>query len=78
VLLGLPLWAATASPLLSTVDAFYRAGAPAFGGGHVVLPLLKSAVVPSGAVGNAEFLAGYGASQAVPGPLFTFAAYRGR
>ena len=78
LLLGLPFWAAaTASPLLSTVDAFYRAGALVFGGGHVVLPLLQSAVVPTGAVNNAEFLAGYGATQAVPGPLFTFAAYLG-
>lgn len=78
LLLGLPLWAAAAaSPLPSTVEAFYRAGALVFGGGHVVLPLLQTAVVPTGAVGNAEFLAGYGAAQAVPGPLFTFAAYLG-
>lgn len=78
LLLGLPLLAAaTASPLLGTLDAFYRAGALVFGGGHVVLPLLQSAVVPGGAVSNAEFLAGYGAAQAVPGPLFTFAAYLG-
>jgi chromate transporter len=77
-LLGLPLLvAATASPLLATLDAFYRAGALVFGGGHVVLPLLQSAVVPGGAVSNAEFLAGYGAAQAVPGPLFTVAAYLG-
>lgn len=78
LLLGLPLLAlATASPIVSTLDAFYRAGALVFGGGHVVLPLLQSAVVPAGWVGNAQFLAGYGASQAVPGPLFTFAAYLG-
>jgi len=78
LLLGLPLLAAiTASPTLATLDAFYRAGALVFGGGHVVLPLLQSAVVPGGAVSNAEFLAGYGAAQAVPGPLFTFAAYLG-
>ena len=78
LLLGLPLLAAaTASPLLATLDAFYRAGALVFGGGHVVLPLLQTAVVPGGAVTNAEFLAGYGATQAVPGPLFTFAAYLG-
>ncbi len=77
-LLGLPLLvAATASPLLATLDAFYRAGALVFGGGHVVLPLLQSAVVPGAAVSNAEFLAGYGAAQAVPGPLFTFSAYLG-
>jgi chromate transporter len=48
-----------------------------FGGGHVVLPLLQSSVVPAGLVSNADFLAGYGAAQAVPGPLFTFAAYLG-
>jgi chromate transporter len=78
LLVGLPLLAAaTASPVLTTLDAFYRAGALVFGGGHVVLPLLQSAVVPGGAVSNAEFLAGYGAAQAVPGPLFTFAAYLG-
>ncbi len=78
LLLGLPLLAAaSASPLLATLDAFYRAGALVFGGGHVVLPLLQSAVVPGGVVSNAEFLAGYGAAQAVPGPLFTFAAYLG-
>jgi chromate transporter len=59
------------------VDGFYRAGALVFGGGHVVLPLLQATVVPVGAVGNADFLAGYGAAQAVPGPLFTFAAYLG-
>ena len=78
LLLGLPVWAAvSASPLLHTLDAFYRAGALVFGGGHVVLPLLQSAVVPGGAVSTSEFLAGYGATQAVPGPLFTFAAYLG-
>lgn len=78
LLLGLPLLAtATAWPALATLDAFYRAGALVFGGGHVVLPLLQAAVVPSGAVSNADFVAGYGAAQAVPGPLFTFAAYLG-
>ena len=56
---------------------FYRAGALVFGGGHVVLPLLQAAVVPPGWVSNDVFLAGYGAAQAVPGPLFTFAAYLG-
>jgi chromate transporter len=65
------------SPLLHLLDGFYRAGALVFGGGHVVLPLLQAAVVPAGAVSSAEFLAGYGAAQAVPGPLFTFAAYLG-
>jgi chromate transporter len=78
LLAGLPLLAAAlASPLLHLVDGFYRAGALVFGGGHVVLPLLQATVVPSGAVSNADFLAGYGAAQAVPGPLFTFAAYLG-
>jgi chromate transporter len=56
---------------------FYRAGSLVFGGGHVVLPLLQAAVVPPGWVSNETFLAGYGAAQAVPGPLFTFAAYLG-
>jgi chromate transporter len=58
-------------------DAFYRSGALVFGGGHVVLPLLRDAVVSPGWVGESTFLAGYGAAQAVPGPLFTFAAYLG-
>jgi chromate transporter len=58
-------------------NAFYRAGSLVFGGGHVVLPLLQAAVVPPGWVTNDAFLAGYGAAQAVPGPLFTFAAYLG-
>jgi len=62
---------------LAMVDAFYRVGALVFGGGHVVLPLLQAEVVPSGWVGNETFLAGYGAAQAVPGPLFTFAAFLG-
>jgi len=58
-------------------DAFYRSGALVFGGGHVVLPLLRSAVVTPGWVSDDTFLAGYGAAQAIPGPLFTFAAYLG-
>jgi chromate transporter len=58
-------------------DVFYRAGSLVFGGGHVVLPLLQAAVVPPGWVSNDAFLAGYGAAQAVPGPLFTFSAYLG-
>ena len=62
---------------LAIVDAFYRAGALVFGGGHVVLPLLQAEVVPPGWVSNDLFLAGYGAAQAVPGPLFTFAAFLG-
>ena len=57
--------------------AFYRSGALVFGGGHVVLPLLRAAVVDPGWVSDSAFLAGYGAAQAVPGPLFTFAAYLG-
>ncbi|HWI82314.1 MAG TPA: chromate efflux transporter [Ramlibacter sp.] len=78
LLAGLPLVAAASgSATWALVDGFYRAGALVFGGGHVVLPLLQATVVPSGAVGSAEFLAGYGAAQAVPGPLFTFAAYLG-
>jgi chromate transporter len=58
-------------------DAFYRSGALVFGGGHVVLPLLREAFVVPGWVSDDTFLAGYGAAQAVPGPLFTFAAYLG-
>ena len=78
LLVALPVVAAaTASPLLRLVEGFYRAGSLVFGGGHVVLPLLQATVVPSGAVSNADFLAGYGAAQAVPGPLFTFSAFLG-
>ncbi|TVP57276.1 MAG: chromate efflux transporter [Halomonadaceae bacterium] len=78
LLIGLPLLAwANPSETLVVMDAFYRAGALVFGGGHVVLPLLEAEVVQSGWVGADEFLAGYGAAQAVPGPLFTFAAYLG-
>jgi chromate transporter len=58
-------------------NAFYRAGALVFGGGHVVLPLLQAQVVTPGWIANDAFLTGYGAAQAVPGPLFTFAAYLG-
>src|SRR5215510_10445145 len=78
LLLGLPLLAAAIpSQGLTLFEAFYRAGSLVFGGGHVVLPLLQAAVVPPGWVTNDAFLAGYGAAQAVPGPLFTFAAYLG-
>ena len=78
LLLGLPLLAATwPSHALAVADAFYRAGALVFGGGHVVLPLLQASVVPPGWVDGDAFLAGYGAAQAVPGPLFTFAAFLG-
>ena len=58
-------------------DSFYRSGALVFGGGHVVLPLLEQATVPTGLVEADTFLAGYGAAQAVPGPLFTFASFLG-
>ncbi len=67
----------TGAHTLAVFDSFYRAGALVFGGGHVVLPLLQAEVVPPGWVSNEEFLAGYGAAQAVPGPLFTLAAYLG-
>ena len=78
LLIGLPLIAAAVpSQSVRLFDAFYRAGALVFGGGHVVLPLLQASVVPPGWVSNDAFLAGYGAAQAVPGPLFTFAAYLG-
>lgn len=78
LLLGLPiLAAATGQMWIDLVDSFYRSGALVFGGGHVVLPLLQAEVVPPGWVANDAFLAGYGAAQAVPGPLFTFAAYLG-
>jgi chromate transporter len=78
LLFGLPLLAAafTYAPL-HILDSFYRAGSLVFGGGHVVLPLLQAEVVPPGWLGDDAFLAGYGAAQAVPGPLFTFAAYLG-
>lgn len=78
LLLGLPLLAAIHdSPTLHLLDIFYRAGSLVFGGGHVVLALLQAEVVPSGLVEADAFLAGYGAAQAVPGPLFTFAAFLG-
>jgi chromate transporter len=57
--------------------AFYQAGALVFGGGHVVLPLLQDSIVTNGWVSNHQFLAGYGAAQAIPGPMFTFAGYLG-
>lgn len=78
LLAGLPvLTALVRDPVVSLADAFFRAGSLVFGGGHVVLPLLEAEVVDPGWVGTADFLAGYGAAQAVPGPLFTFAAYLG-
>jgi chromate transporter len=78
ILFGLPLVSATVPDhSLRLFDVFYRASSLVFGGGHVVLPLLQAAVVPPGWVSNDAFLAGYGAAQAVPGPLFTFSAYLG-
>jgi chromate transporter len=78
LLIALPLLrqVSTAYPL-ALFDTFYRAGSLVFGGGHVVLPLLQQGVVPPGWVTNDQFVAGYGAAQAVPGPLFTFSAYLG-
>ncbi len=78
LLAGLPiLRAATGGSCVALFEAFYRSGALVFGGGHVVLPLLREAFVGPGWVSDDAFLAGYGAAQAVPGPLFTFAAYLG-
>ena len=78
LLFGLPFLAARLhSHALAVFDAFYRSGALVFGGGHVVLPLLRDAVVAPGWISTNAFLAGYGAAQAVPGPLFTVAAYLG-
>jgi chromate transporter len=78
LLIGLPVAnAIVPSQTLAVFDSFYRAGSLVFGGGHVVLPLLEAEVVRTGWVTPDEFLAGYGAAQAVPGPLFTFAAYLG-
>jgi chromate transporter len=78
LLVGLPIARQMApSHALSVFDSFYRVGSLVFGGGHVVLPLLQAEVVPPGWVTTEEFIAGYGAAQAVPGPLFTFAAYLG-
>jgi chromate transporter len=78
LLVGLPLLSTCGSqPGVVLFDAFYRSGALVFGGGHVVLPFLRDAFVTPGWVNDSTFLAGYGAAQAVPGPLFTFAAYLG-
>jgi chromate transporter len=78
LLIGLPIVRSVAgSEVLAQFEAFYRAGALVFGGGHVVLPLLDATVVAPGWVTQDAFLAGYGAAQAVPGPLFSFAAYLG-
>jgi chromate transporter len=78
LLIGLPIlqqW--VASEPLAVFTSFFRVGSLVFGGGHVVLPLLQAEVVPPGWVTNEQFVAGYGAAQAVPGPLFTFSAYLG-
>jgi len=78
LLVGLPIVRTfVSSQGVALFDAFYRSGALVFGGGHVVLPLLRQAFVAPGWVSDSTFLAGYGAAQAVPGPLFTFAAYLG-
>ncbi|MFC7371718.1 chromate efflux transporter [Fictibacillus iocasae] len=79
LLLGIfPLWNhLSGSVEAAMADVFYRAGSLVFGGGHVVLPILEKEVVPAGWVTSGQFYAGYGAAQAVPGPLFTFAAYLG-
>jgi chromate transporter len=78
ILIAMPLVAAALpNHALQLFDAFYRAGSLVFGGGHVVLPLLQTSVVRPGWITNDAFLAGYGAAQAVPGPLFTFSAYLG-
>ncbi|ANS77150.1 ChrA protein [Paenibacillus yonginensis] len=78
LLVGLPLLRESSGNLwLAMFDSFYRSGSLVFGGGHVVLPLLEREVVPNDWLSAGEFLAGYGAAQAVPGPLFTFAAYLG-
>ena len=78
LLVLLPVLASTwPSQVLALADSFYRAGSLVFGGAHVVLPLLEAEVLPPGWVSKDAFLAGYGAAQAVPGPLFTFSAYLG-
>ena len=77
LLVGLPFLVEGGGSRLAVFEAFYRAGALVFGGGHVVLPLLEESVVSPGWVSQDEFLAGYGAAQAVPGPMFTLAAYLG-
>jgi len=77
-LIGLPVLAGmSGDPALELFDRFFRAGSLVFGGGHVVLPLLRDALVPSGWIADDRFLAGYALAQTVPGPLFTFAAYLG-
>lgn len=77
LLIILPVLTVGGSQALALIDSFYRSGSLVFGGGHVVLPLLQAEVVNPGWISKDMFLAGYGAAQAVPGPLFTFAAYLG-
>ena len=77
LLVALPLVARGGEGPFAAASAFYRAGALVFGGGHVVLPLLEAFVVDTGWISQEQFLAGYGAAQAVPGPMFSFAAYLG-
>ncbi len=78
LLFGLPVLSQMgAGEAVRVFEAFYRSGALVFGGGHVVLPLLQEQTVPTGWITSNDFLAGYGAAQAVPGPLFTFAAFLG-
>ena len=78
LLLGLPvLRAVTGSEAVAQLEAFFRSGSLVFGGGHLVLPLLDATVISPGWVSQSQFLAGYGAAQAMPGPLFTFSAYLG-
>lgn len=78
LLIGLP-WLASFFPyqVVADINSFFRIGSMVFGGGHVVLPLLQAEVVPTGLISNDAFLAGYGAAQAIPGPLFSFAAFLG-
>ena len=77
LLIGLPIARALDGQAAALADTFYRTGSLVFGGGHVVLPLLHAGTVDPGWVTNADFVAGYGAAQALPGPLFTFSAYLG-
>ena len=78
LLFALPLLAiAHNSPIIEIANIFFQSGALVFGGGHVVLPLLQSQLVPNGLISHTDFMAGYGMAQAIPGPLFTFAAYLG-
>lgn len=78
LLIGLPILRHSyQADWLALIESFYRSGSLVFGGGHVVLPLLEREVVPTGWISKADFLTGYGAAQAVPGPLFTIAAYLG-